>query len=265
MSDWEPELYHRFRRYRSEPVQMIFERLKLGPCENIADLGCGTGEHTVELARRSPGGFAAGIDSSPAMIGSALKLHARLDEDLLRRISFTQRDIREFRAPDAYTVIFSNAALQWISDQRPVFVACFEALKPGGRMVVQMPANTHETAQVALRKLSAEPHWRDAVGIDLEETLTVSEPRDYHAMLTGLGFAQVDCYYHVFQHPMESPEAVIEWSRATVLRRVLERLPTERHQEFLDELKGRLIEAYGTDGPLIFPFRRIFLWATRPK
>jgi trans-aconitate 2-methyltransferase len=265
MTDWDPELYHRFRRYRSEPVQMIFQRLALGPRENIADLGCGTGEHTVELARRSPEGFATGIDSSPAMIASALKVRAGLEPTLRDRVSFVYGDMREFGAPNTYSVIFSNAALQWISDQRPVFAACFAALKPGGRLVVQMPANAHETAQVTLRALAAEPRWRKAIGIDLEETLTVLEPATYHTMLAGLGFAGIDCHYHIFQHPMESPAAVIEWSRATVLRRVLERLPEARHEEFLSELERRLIKAYGASGPLIFPFRRVFLWASRPS
>jgi trans-aconitate 2-methyltransferase len=264
MTDWDPALYHRFRHYRSEPVELIFERLKLGPNENIVDLGCGTGEHMIELARRSPGGSATGIDSSPAMIDSALKLRAKLAPELRDRVAFVRDDLRNFSAVNVYTVIFSNAALQWTSDQRPVFAACFKALKPGGRLVVQMPANGHETAQVALRALAAEPRWRAAIGVDLEEALTVREPEDYRATLTDLGFTAVDCYYHTFQHPMESPAAVVAWSRATVLRRVLDHLVAERQDEFLRAFEHRLALAYGTTGSLIFPFRRLFLWASRP-
>ena len=264
MTDWDPALYHRFRQYRSEPVELIFKRLELGPNENIADLGCGTGEHTIELARRSPGGVATGIDSSPAMIDTALKLRASLEENLRNRVRFVRDDLRNLIAANTYSVIFSNAALQWISDQQPVFAACFNALKAGGRLVVQMPANGLETAQVTLRSLAAEPHWRAAIGVDLKEALTVREPEDYRAILTDLGFTAIDCYYHTFQHPMESPAAVVAWSRATVLRRVLDYLPAERHDEFLGEFERRLAYAYGSTGRLIFPFRRLFLWASRP-
>jgi trans-aconitate 2-methyltransferase len=264
MTDWDPALYHRFRRYRSEPVEFIFERLELGPNEIIADLGCGTGEHTIELTRRSPGGLATGIDSSPAMIDSALKLRTGLDNELRERVTFVRDDLRSLNAANVYTVVFSNAALQWISDQRPVFAACFNALKPGGRLVVQMPANGHETAQVTLRSLAAEPGWHAAIGVDLEEALTVRAPADYRAVLTTLGFIDVDCYYHTFQHPMESPAAVVAWSRATVLRRVLDHLPAERHDELLREFERRLADAYGTTGSLIFSFRRLFLWSRRP-
>jgi len=263
MTDWDPELYHRFRRYRSEPVELIFQRLALASNERIADLGCGAGDHTVELARRTPGGSALGIDSSPAMIDSALTLRASLDADLRERVAFVRDDFANLNAPDEFTVIFSNAALHWTSDQRPIFAACFDALKPGGRLVVQLPANGYETAQVTVRAMAAEPLWRrDLAGSD--EKLTVLEPEEYRAMLTALGFTAVDCYYHVFHHPMDNPAAVVEWSRATVLRRVLKRLPPDRHQAFLTELEHRLEQAYGTSGPLTFDFRRLFIWASRP-
>ena len=262
MIDWNPELYHRFRRYRAEPVELIFQGLALGPNERIADLGCGTGEHTVELARRSEGGFALGIDSSPAMIESAIKLRAGLNKELRERVAFVRDDFRNFKALAEYTVIFSNAALHWTSDQRSIFAACLQALKPGGRLVVQLPANRHETAQVAVRAMAAEPSWRSTL-TSADEKLTVLEPEEYRAMLTALGFASVDCYYHIFHHPMESPAAVVEWSRATVLRRVFYRLVPERHQEFLTELEHRLALAYGTSGQLTFDFRRLFIWASR--
>ena len=65
MADWDPELYNRFRRYRAEPVAHILSRLEFSDNEAILDLGCGSGEHTIELARRSAHGSARGIDGSP--------------------------------------------------------------------------------------------------------------------------------------------------------------------------------------------------------
>ena len=64
MGDWDPDLYHRFRRYRAEPFEAILARLENGGAEQrlvdrtvdrIVDLGCGTGENTAELARRFAG------------------------------------------------------------------------------------------------------------------------------------------------------------------------------------------------------------------
>ena len=128
MADWDPELYNRFRRYRAEPVEHILSRLKLGDDEKIIDLGCGSGENTLELARRSPHGTALGVDGSPAMIEAARKLLDAEPAELKRRVSFELLDVPEFRADRAYSLIFSNATFQWIPDHRALFASCFEAL-----------------------------------------------------------------------------------------------------------------------------------------
>jgi len=145
MPDWDPELYNRFRRYRAEPVAHILSRLTISDDEKIIDLGCGSGENTLELARRSSRGTALGVDGSPAMIEAARKLLDAEPAELKSRVSFEMLDVPEFRADRAYTLIFSNATFQWIPDHRALFAACFEALRPTVTIVVQMPANETET------------------------------------------------------------------------------------------------------------------------
>lgn len=264
MSDWDPELYNRFRAYRSEPFQWILERLELSPHESIVDLGCGSGEHTVELASRSHHGEAVGIDSSPAMIERAERLRTGLSEDLRARVGFVLGDIRDFAPDRQYSLIFSNAALHWVSGHRNVFAACFRALVPGGRLVVQMPANEEETAQVAIRQVADEEPWRSRLSGVASPSLTVEEPEQYRVMLAEIGFCEVDAYYHVFRHPMASPAEVIEWSRSTALKPFLDRLPAGSHSGFLAQLEARLRTAYGTNGALVFNFRRLFIWARKP-
>src|SRR5258708_1958818 len=88
MSDWDPELYNRFRRYRAEPVEHILSRLQLTGDDRIIDLGCGSGENTLELARRSLRGTALGVDGSPAMIEAARKLLDAEPAELKGRVLF---------------------------------------------------------------------------------------------------------------------------------------------------------------------------------
>src|SRR6202046_5796002 len=164
MADWDPELYNRFRRYRAEPVGHILSRLQLAEDEKIIDLGCGSGENTLELARRSASATALGVDGSPAMVEAARKLLDGEPVELKRRVSFELLDLPEFRADRRYSLIFSNAAFQWIPDHRALFAACFDALQPGGTIVVQMPANETETAKGEVGKLRRETPWNTMLG-----------------------------------------------------------------------------------------------------
>jgi trans-aconitate 2-methyltransferase len=262
MADWDPDLYHRFRRYRDEPVAMILARLSLDRAKKIADLGCGTGEHTVELARRSAAGAALGLDSSAAMIERAIALRASLPRDLQARVTFSLGDFRDFAADREYDVVFSNAAFQWARDHRDLLARCFRALRAGGTLAVQIPANDREIAQVTIHALAAQAPWQAGLGkIRTPSDATVRAPAEYQAMLAEIGFVDIDCHYHLFRHPMNSPAEVVEWSRATALRPYLDALPADRHANFIAELTRRLEHAYGTRGPLVFEFRRLFLWA----
>jgi len=264
-TDWDPELYNRFRRYRAEPVEAILKRLELSDRERIVDLGCGPGENTIELARRSAGGSALGIDSSPAMIDRANQLRDRLDPALAARLRFALGQLPASIARDDYTLIFSNATIHWLSDHRGIFRRCFEALAPGGKLVVQMPANDEETAKLAMRQLASEEPWRARLEGAEDVLVPVAPPEHYARMLSELGFSDVDCYYQTFAHPMNSPAEVIEWYSSTGLRPYLNALAKEEQPDFLAALSARLEAAYGTGGNLTFHFRRLFLWARRPS
>jgi trans-aconitate 2-methyltransferase len=263
MSDWEPDLYNRFRRYRAEPVAHILSRLHLGDSEKTIDLGCGSGENTFELARRSAHGSALGVDGSPAMIEAARKLLEAEPAELKRRVSFELLNLAEFRADRAYTLIFSNAAFQWIPDHRALFAACFDALRPGGTIVVQMPANETETAKVEVGKLAREAPWNAMLG-GRERAFHEEPPEFYAAMLERLGYDRIDSYHLTFHHPMDRPADVVQWYRSTGLRPFLDALPKDRHDEFLAQLTTRLNAAYGTTGAMTFDFKRLFIWGRRP-
>jgi trans-aconitate 2-methyltransferase len=264
MKDWDPDLYNRFRSYRAEPFHAILKRLDLDPAEKILDLGCGSGENMIELARRAPNGRALGIDSSPAMIARANAAKDALERQLATRLDFRLGDIGAVELPDRYSLVFSNAALHWVTDHRRALQACYRLMQTDGRLVVQMPANYEEIAQVTLTRLAAEPPWRDFTGAVEVPSSTVRTPQCYARLLQELGYADVDCYYQVFAHPMNGPDDVVEWSRATVLRPFLDTIPEDRRDEFVAQWRDRLEAAYGTSGRFTFNFRRIFLWARRP-
>lgn len=58
-----------FTKNTSREVDFLFEELGLSPGASILDVGCGTGRHSIELARR--GYVMTGIDLSAQMLGKA--------------------------------------------------------------------------------------------------------------------------------------------------------------------------------------------------
>ena len=119
------------------------------------------------------------------MIAAAEKLRAGLPDGLRARLSFAVGDIAQLSGADAdYSMVFSNAALQWLRDHRAVLSRWFRALAPGGRMVVQMPANESETAKMELSEMVLEPRWAAMLG-PIDHPFSKVPPPEYYAAMLG--------------------------------------------------------------------------------
>ena len=119
------------------------------PGERVLDLGCGTGELTLEIARR--GAIAIGIDADAAMIDRAVELAAAQEEQLQSlNVQFRRADARTFTVAEGLVdAIFSNAALHWVTEAERCVASMAAALRPdGGRLVVEFGGknNVHEIA-----------------------------------------------------------------------------------------------------------------------
>ena len=62
----------------------------------------------------------------------------RHPEDIYSNLSFQEMDAKNLDFNDRFDLIFSNAALHWVKDQKPVIKGMFKSLKQGGRILIQM-------------------------------------------------------------------------------------------------------------------------------
>ncbi len=64
---------------------------------------------------------------------------------------------------------------------------------------------------------------------------------------------------------MDGPEGIVEWMKGTGLRPYLQRLEEAEQSAFLEGFLERLARTYPrrSDGKVLFPFRRLFLIASR--
>ncbi|WP_338828015.1 class I SAM-dependent methyltransferase [Neomoorella thermoacetica] len=115
-------------RVEKEP---IYAYLDPHAGEHILDVGCGTGNFSLELARR--GVKVTGIDISDPMLAKARKKAA----DAGLAIEFLHADAMNLPFGDnTFDKIVSVTALEFAPDLKAVLEESYRVLKPVGRMVI---------------------------------------------------------------------------------------------------------------------------------
>lgn len=109
------------------------ERARIAPGEHILDVGCGCGQTSLELARRTGStGRVLGIDISAPMLASARE---RADQAGIRNVSFLQSDaqVQDFE-PESFDLLFSRFGVMFFEDPVAAFANLRRALRATGRL-----------------------------------------------------------------------------------------------------------------------------------
>jgi trans-aconitate 2-methyltransferase len=257
-SAWDPELYARFRRERSQPFFDLVALVRKRPGMRVVDLGCGSGELTAWLHGELQAAETLGVDSSDTMLAEAQQ-HAT------QGLSFERGDIARFEPAGEFDLVFSNAALQWVPDHSVLLARLTALLAPDGQLAVQMPRNWQHPSHTTAAALAREAPYATALGgYTSEDTeANVLTPEEYAALLYRLGFAEQHVRLQIFVHPLPGPEAVLEWVRGTLLTAYQSRLTPALYDAFLDEYGRRLRGELGSERPYLYLYPRILLWARR--
>jgi trans-aconitate methyltransferase len=123
--------------------------------ESILDVGCGDGKITAAMALAVPQGSALGVDISPSMIQAAKNsfLHTK-------NLSFQLQDAAKLSFDQQFDLITSFTVMQWVLEQSAA-LRCFEkALKPKGKLWIQMPTGLPSAMELALQKTLSSDRWK---------------------------------------------------------------------------------------------------------
>ncbi|KAB8330534.1 class I SAM-dependent methyltransferase [Scytonema tolypothrichoides VB-61278] len=129
--------------------------------QNILELGCGTGNHAVLLAKE--GYQIHGVDLSQEMLQKADSRLSQLDPKLVSQLKFTHGDVRHLRLNQTFDVILSLFHVISYQTTNEDLLAAFttvkEHLKPGGIFVFDIwygPAVLTERPTVRVKRLENE-------------------------------------------------------------------------------------------------------------
>jgi trans-aconitate 2-methyltransferase len=255
---WDPTQYRRFAAERAQPFWDLAALVENdAPIHRAVDLGCGSGELTVELGERLGIGRLAGIDSSESMLAETPK-----DRD----VTFALGDITGWTSAGDHDLVFANASLQWVPDHPTVLARWTNALGPGGQLAVQVPANADHQSHLIAAEVGASEPFAAAMGGTVppdQVAANVLRPEDYAVLLHDLGFARQHVRLSVYGHVLDDTAAVADWVRGTSLTRFFAVLPTELHEQFFATYRERLVSLLGARSPYFYPFKRILMWARR--
>ena len=223
---WDPGQYEKFAAERAQPfwdlAALVEDRpLERGRRPRLRHRGADG------RARRRGAASAAmlGIDSSPNMLTQAAA-HAG------PHLRFEAGDIATWTGRGDVDLVLSNAALQWVPDHVGVVTRWWAALRPGGQLAVQIPANAdHASHRVAAEVASSEP-FRSAMGgapPPDQVAVNVLAPEQYAILLDHLGAARQHVRLQVYGHVLARSADVVEWVKGTSLTRFTNVLPAELH------------------------------------
>jgi len=253
-NDWNPDLYLKFNRERTQPSIDLVTRIKSDSPSRIIDIGCGPGNSTQILVQRWPDSMITGIDNSPAMIEKAKKDYPNQNWRLL--------DAEKDEIPGTYDIVFSNATIQWIPNHTELLEKLSDILNKNGLIAIQIPQFWDMLLGKAIGNIAKDRRW-NSVTRGVTESFTMHNYSFYFDQLS-LMFNEIDMWETYYMHIMDSHFSILEMIRSTGLKPYLDKLDSDKDKE---DFEAQVLKQIRSDypqqknGKVIFPFRRLFFIA----
>ncbi len=253
---WDPSLYLQFADERSRPFVDLVARVT-GEPHMIVDLGCGPGHLTAVLRARWPDADIHGVDLSAEMIDRATS------ENCDAKAAYQLGDVAEWTPEGTVDAIVANALFQWVPDQLAVIERLSDYIAPGGTFALQVPNNFAGASHALLHQISSRgPYASHTHGLHAARRM---RPEAYLDLFSRLGF-ETDVWETTYLHVLHGEDPVFDWISGTGARPILQALPDGLREDFIDEYKAALREAYPrTVHGTVLPFARVFAVARQDR
>jgi trans-aconitate 2-methyltransferase len=240
---WNPADYHKSSAAQQQWAKELIAKLGHRGNERVLDIGCGDGKVTAEIARSLPGGDVTGVDNSPEMIRFACD-HFPCSE--YRNLSFVLADARALPFSEEFDVVFSNAALHWILDHKPVLAGIAKSLRTEGKLLIQMGGKGNaEQALGAGDIVQKRPEWAQYFS-GFSFTFGFFDKAEYREWLIESGFEPIRVELIQKDMTYTSRQDLAAWIRTTWLPR-LSRLPESRRSGYIEAVMDEYLKQYPAD------------------
>jgi len=173
--------------------ERALEDLAVSRGEHVVDVGCGTGETTVTLARAAgAGGRVVGVDISAGMVEEARRRATRVNDV---DVTFVVADVEDAPVAEGADVVFSRFGVMFFADPRRAFMNLRASLRAGGRFaaVVWQQVFANEWMLVpGMAALTATGSLPPMPAEDEPGPFSLADQDKLRGVLEAAGFAEVD-------------------------------------------------------------------------
>lgn len=237
MPKWNAKDYEQNSAAQQQWGEALIDRITFQGNERVLDLGCGDGKLSARIADRVPAGKVVGVDKSEDMIRLAQEKYADRSPHL--RFQVEDASALSFEEP-CFDVVFSNAALHWVLDHRPVLRGIHRCLAPQGRVTLEMGGKGNvELLLDSMNKLTSRSEWTSYF-TDFGSAYGFHSPDDYEAWLTEVGLKpmHIELVHRDMVHTVDKFKS---WIRTTWLP-YTHRVPEDLRDRFIDDFADVYLE-----------------------
>ncbi len=252
---WNVNGYEEFSTERIQPsIDLATRVMQIKPeINSILDIGCGSGLSTSVLKKLWHNAEITGMDLSIDMLEKA--------RNTLPGINFILKDCST--ATDligSYDLIFSNAFLQWASNQKLFIQNIKSNLSDNGILAMQIP--NYENMPVAKCVQKATASFRKLLSREPETSCFTYDPSDYYNMFASC-YSYIEMRETNYFHQMKNQMDILSFISTTALAPYLDVLEKKYHKQFKECVLYYIKQAYPSqeNGIVLFPFKRIFVTA----
>ena len=238
-------------RWLAEPTAAMLAMAEVGPGGRVLDVAAGSGEQTLEIAKRTgPGGYVLATDLSPAILDFAKEKARRAG---LHHVETRAADGENLDVPEAaFDAAICRLGLMLFPDPARGLREMFKALKPGGRACTLVFSSPDRNPCVAALIATALKH----AGLPPRDPyqpgglLSLGKPDLIDALFRQAGFARVATTKLAVPFRLPSVKDYLDFVRnsASPILHILAKLDAAGQEAAWAEMEGKLSVFATTDG-----------------